>query len=336
MDALRLRLESAAAVVTERSVGNMQAYELYLRGRQIFTTSTNRASTNAALRYFEQAMQLDSTLAQAHAGISDVHARLAVFGFVPARAGFARAKAAALRALALDSTLADAHASLGHALCVADFEWKPGLRALEKAVTLDPSYTFARMPYAICLMSLGRFRDAEKQLETARKFDPLSPAVSNMFGRLYVNWRRPDKAITNLEQALELSPDMDLAYQELGHAYLQKGNAAEAISAFRRAAALSGPRDSLHLAYAYGVTGQRAEAARILASVLKTTNRNPSLAVHIAMAHTGLGEYEQALDWLELGYRDRVSFMVGMNVEPAFAPLHDNPRFKALQQRMRL
>ncbi len=319
-----------------RTVKDAEAYELYLRGRLIFTTSTDRESTARAQRYFEQALQRDPTLAHAHAGLSDVHARLGIFGFAPAQQAYASAKAAALRALELDSELGEAYFSLGHLKCVAEFDWAGAVRDFERGVALSPNYTFGRMPYAVCLASMKRFREAQRQLEIARSFDPLSPAVPNMLGRVHVNMRQPDQALTYLRQALDLSPNMDMAHQQMGHAYLLKKMPEQAVAAFQRAAALSGARDSLHLAYAYASSGNQAEAHRIVDAITRNPERTPALAVHLAMAYTGLRDFDQAFAWLQRGFRDRVSFMVGAGVEPAFDALHEDPRWKRLMMQMRL
>lgn len=312
-----------------RRVQNVEAYEHYLRGRHIFMARTNREAIDLAERHFVEALQHDSTLAEAHAGLSDVYTRRAVFGFAPARESYARAMTAARRALELDSTLAGAHTSLGHALCVADFDWQGAEQAFRRAVALEPGYTFGRLPFAVCLWSRGRFEEAEQQLDIARGGDPLAPAISNLAGRLYVAWRKPDEALMHLEQALELSPQMDLAWQQLGHAYLQKGMPAEAIEAMQRAAALSGARDSLHLAYAYAVAGQSLEATHILDSVLASPDPD-RLAFHIALAYSGLGNRDLAFAWLERGLEQAGSFMGSAFVEPGFEPLHTDPRWANL------
>ena len=334
VDALRLRLGSAQAA--PRQLRDVQAYELSLRGHHIFTVRTDREAIYQARDYFEAALARDSLLAHAHAGLSDVNTRLAIFGYIPARDGFSRAKAHARRALSLDSTVAEAYTALAHAQCVADFEWEAAEHAFERAIALNPTYTFGRMPYAICLMSRGRFRDAERQLLAARELDPLSPAPSNLLGRLYVYMQQPDRAIANLRQALELSPQMDMAWQQLGHAWLQKGVTANAINAFERAAALSGARDSAHLAYAFAITGRTDEAQRILGSITATPGHTSQLAYHLALAQTGLRDFDRAFALLHRGFDEQGSFMVGLLVDPAFAPLRSDPRWPTLLRRMRL
>jgi hypothetical protein len=112
--------------------------------------------------------------------------------------------------------------------------------------------------------------------------------------------------------------------------------AAEAIGALQHAAALSGGRDSAHLAYAYVVTGRPEEGARILASVMKAEANKPELAVHLAMVYGALGQSDEAFKWLDVGYRERASFMVGLKIDPAFERLHDDPRWDDLMKRMGL
>lgn len=312
-----------------RVVQDMEAYESYLRGRQIFTTRTEPEAIDLAESHFREALRRDPTLAEAHSGLSDVYTRRAVFGFAPPGDSFQRAKAAALRALELDSTLAAAHTSLGHARCVADYDWQGAGEAFERAVALEPGYTFGRLPYAICLASQGRFEEAERQLEIARDFDPLALAVSNVAGRLYVAWRRPAQAILHLRHALELSPQMDLAWQQLGHAHLLEGRVPEAVAALERAAALSGARDSLHLAYAHAVTGQGADAEAILDSVLAAPGVD-ALAYHVALAQVGLGRADAAFQWLRRGFELNGSFMGWLAIDPGFEPLHDDARWEGL------
>ncbi len=338
----------AAAVRTRLAVGGGQggapiegrtpepgAHALYLKGRHVFGTRTNREGLLQAATYFEQALALDPGYARAHAGLSDVHARLAVFGYGLPGAELARARAAALEALARDATLAEAHTSLGHVLLVHDFDMAAAERELRRAIALDPGYTFARVPLAICLQDQGRFEEAVAELETARTLDPLAAVASQVLGRVYVNARQPDRAIRALGDALELNPQLDLSYQQLGHAYLQKGMATEAIDAFRRAAELSGARDSAHLGYAHAVLGERRVATRILRTLLASAATRYIPPFHVAMAYAGLGDVDAAFRWLERGYAERASFMDGVAVTPAFDALHEDPRWRRLIGRMR-
>jgi len=157
-----------------------------------------------------------------------------------------------------------------------------------------------------------------------------------VLGRVYVSARQPDLAIRQLSAALELNPLFDLAFQQLAHAYVQKRRYPEAIAAMRRAAALSGIRDSAQLAYVYAVSGARDDAAHLLQLLLGKPSNRYVPPYHVAMAYAGLGNADSAFLWLDRAYAERASFMGGVKVEPGFATLHDDPRWSVLLARMGL
>ena len=81
----------------------------------------NEEGFNKGIEYFQQAIEKDPTYALAYAGLADCYSCLAVYGFVPPKEAFPKAKEAALKALEIDDTLAEAHASL--AFIKADYDW---------------------------------------------------------------------------------------------------------------------------------------------------------------------------------------------------------------------
>ena len=305
------------------------------------TSSTSRNSRGAildAINYFEQAIARDPSFGHAHAKLADAYARLGAFP--PTRTserGVRYARGPRLGApSALDNTIAEAHVALAHILFAFDFDWAASEREFRRAIALDPNYSFARGPLAICLTGQGRFAEAVAVLDTGRARDPLAALTINLLGRVHVVAGRPDDAIRTLQQALELNPQLDLAYQQLGHAYLQKGMNAEAITALRRAASLSGPRDSAQLAYAYAMTGRRAEAERVLRSLLASPRGGTGVAsYYVAMAYAGLGDADAAFRWLDRGHAAGTSLVL-LKVEPGFERLHGDPRWPKLLSRLGL
>lgn len=332
--ALQARLGAGPRLA--RPATDLVAYELYLKGRHILNTRSGGERLLQAIRYFEESVERAPTYAPAYAGLSDAYAYLAVFAYRRSHDAFPRAMSAARKALALDDTLTEAHASLAHALCVYEYEWAASEREFRRAIALDPGYIFARIAFAICLQDQGRFSEAVEQLKSARAADPLVPHIGAVLGRVYVNARQPDRAISVLREAMEFGPELDLVHQQLGHAYVQKGMLAEAIIALRRAAELSGERDSAHLAYAYALMGARSDAERIVHALLDPAEHRDVLPFHLALAYAGLGDVDAAFGWLERGYTERASFMDGVKVTPAFEGLHSDPRWQGLLTRMGL
>ena len=332
-----LRVQLALGNDAPRTSADSAARDLYQKGRFAMYTRTGPADLPRAVRLFEAAIARDSTYAAAYSGLSDAYTSMGNFGYGgrPAEV-FAKARANALHALALDSTLAEARTSLAHALCVHDLQWDAAEREFRRAIADDPGYPFARMTYAVCIASRGRYDEGLAQLDTARQRDPLLFGIGALLGRLYVNAGRPDEAIVALTQTLDINPQADLAWQQLGEAYLMKGRNADAIAAFRKAALLSGVRDSAQLAYAFAVTGDRATAQRIVRDIVASSSARYVPPFHIAMAYAGLGDADEAFRWLERAYDERASFIGGVKMTRAFAPLHADARWQRLLGKMGL
>ena len=331
-----LRVQFALGDEHLRAVEDPEALDLYLRGRFALNTRTGSADLLRAARLFEAAIGRDSSYARAYSGLSDAYTSMGNFGYGRPRETFAKARANAVRALMLDSTLAEARTSLAHTLCVHDFAWDAADREFRRAIEKDPGYTYARMAYGVCLGARRRFDEALAQLDTARRSDPLRMGIGALRGRVLVGAGRPDEAIAALTYALDLNPQADLAWEQLGEAYLMKGQHADAIAAFRKAAELSGVRDSAQLAYAFAVTGDRRTAERIVRDLVRSSRTRYVPPFHIAMAYAGLGRVDTALDWLEKAYDERASFISGINVTAAFKPLYRSPRWGQLLAKMGL
>src|SRR5215210_6466495 len=110
----------------------------------------------------------------------------------------------------------------------------------------------------------------------------------------------------------------------------------EAIAALQSAARLTGVRDSAQLAYAYAVTRERATAKRIVQMLLASRSQRYVPPFHIAMAYAGLGQTNDAFQWLDLAFDERASFLDGVMVDPGFKSLHGDPRWRLLRAKMGL
>jgi hypothetical protein len=57
---------------------------------------------------------------------------------------------------------------------------------------------------------------------------------------------------------------------------------------------------------------------------------------HFAIVHTGLGQGDQAMEWLEEAFRQRLWLLCVVKTDPIFDPLRSDQRFQALLRRMKL
>lgn len=273
-----------------------EAYQLYLKGRY-FLNRLLPDEVRKAIRHFQEALDLDPTLAASYAGLSTCYALAAHYDYMPPREGFPRAKAAARKALELDEQLAEAHVSMGLALMFYDWNWQAAENSFRRAISLDPNRADARMYYSWWLALRQRSEEAIAEARQAVRLDPLGFAPVSLAWVL-VTAGCFDEAIELSLRTLEFDPNSLQARNTLGLAYMGKGLYEEGIREIKTWTWRKG-----NLAIAYAVAGQREQARQVLEEIAsQPSQRRPS---DMAYAWALLGATEEAVRWLEQAYEER-------------------------------
>jgi len=335
-DQIRINLNpQEQAALHHVKVVDPEAYESYLKGR-FFWNKRTAAGLKVALAYFTQAVEEDPSYAPAHSGLADTYALLAdwEYGVMTPKEALPKAKTAALEALELDGTLGEAHTSLAFCLDVYDWDWDAAGREFRRAIELSPSYATAHQWYAAHLIVMGRTDEAIAEMRKAESLDPLSLIIRADLADFLVIAHAYDESIRQSRKALELDPGFALAHDLLGQAYLGKHMNQEAIAELKKGLELSGgsPTITANLARAYVASGKTTEAEKLLGALRKSSSPGALHASEIAMTCVALGDTDQALRWLEAGYRER--FNPSVLLRPGFDPLRSNPRFQDLLRRI--
>ena len=353
-DVLTLQSRVASAIVNEIRINltpeeqqrlasarpiSPESYEDYLKGRFYWNKRSEEGLTKA-IEYFQLATQKDPHSALAFAGLADCYSIIgsAIVGSVSSQAVAPKARAAALKALDLDNSLAEAQTSLATVQFNYDWNWAAASSGFQRAIELNPSYATAYQRYSLYLMAMGRTGESLAQMNRARELDPLSISVNFSLGwRLYMA-HQYDQAIGQLRNTLEMDPNFALPRMVLGQAYEQKGLYQQAIAELQKAAAFSHDSPPMlgSLGHAFGVTGNKAEADKILGQLLEQSKKQYVSPFYISIVYSGLHENEKAMDWLEKAYEDRSNAIIFVKVDPDFDGLRSNPRFQALLRRLAL
>ncbi len=320
-----------------RYTANLKAYNLYLKGRYSWNRRTQSAIAEG-IRYFEAAIAEDADYALAYTGLADSYALQIDYRGAPVQEGLERARAEAQRALALDETLAEAHTSLAWVTFIYDWDWPTASRHFRRALELNPRYSVARQWHSWFQTAMGRTELALAEGRQAIALDPASVSIRRSMGWLHYYARQPEQALEQLRRALAMNPTAEENHRLLGLAYTQVGQWDEAAAAFREAIAVS---DSPALAIAgLGVVaaarGRPDETRAILADLERRRQARYVSPVAFVMLHAALGEPDPAFDWLDRAFEDRRGWLAYLNVEPMLDGLRGDPRFRRLQERMRL
>jgi serine/threonine-protein kinase len=327
--ALQVRLAGDTRPLVAPQTENIEAYDLYLKGRWFWNQRVGGpAPLHRALGFFEQAIALDSNYARAWAGLADVYSMLPAFGDAAPGDAFPKARAAVERAIALDSTLADAHTSSGIISVFYDWDWPAAGREFARAIALDSTEPRAHLFHAWYFAAQGRLDDALAEVESARRLNPLSPIVNARLGSTLYYLGRYDSAVAVLRRAIEVDSTNASARAELGRVEVQLGRFDDAITAMPRDEDLqAGYLGNGALGYAYGHAGRRADALITLRRLEQRARVRYIDPEAFAMIAVGLGDTATALTWLERA-RDMHSFYVPfIAADPMFKPLQRSPRF---------
>jgi TolB-like protein/Flp pilus assembly protein TadD len=338
---LQLEFEGGAGErLVSSPTDDLDAYELYLRGRYFWNQRTG-ADLRRAIEYFQRAVEADPDYAQAYAGLAEAHVLLPFYGSIAQDEAFEQAIAYAEKALELDRSLPGPHAALGWARGV-QFRWAAAERAHRRAIELNPSYATAHQWRAWTLLSTGRADEALEEIRRAQELDPLSRIINLDLGlQLYIG-RRYDEAIEQLRATLELDPGYAYARSVLGLVYLRKGDPEAALGELERAVELSWDRWPPllgNLGYAYGVLGKEEEARELLDELEDRSESEPIRPLSVAYVYLGLGQIDRAIDWIERAVVQNDPGLFGDTGglrSPDFDRLRDHPRFPGLLGAMNL
>ena len=335
-DQVRATLKQGPRSAPERTrVVDPSAYENYLKGRYVLNKRTSDG-LRAAIRYFRQAIEMDRGYAEAYSGLADAYALAGDWEYdvLSTREAFPKATAAASKALELDDTLGEAHTSLAFALDLYGWDWDVARAEYEAAIRLNPGYATAHHWYAWHLMLMGRRTEAIAELRQAESLDPLSLIVgADIADALCIN-HDFEASVEQSRKTLELEPRFAVGHYELGQALAQSHQFDEAIAEFQKAIEISGHGSVFDsgLAYAYAMSGHRAEALKIVNDMKADRETYPSAEAHIALIYAGLGDREAALSWLNKAYD--VRFNPSILLRPAFDAIRADAGFKDLLQRI--
>jgi tetratricopeptide (TPR) repeat protein len=251
---------------------------------------------------------------------------------------FPKAKAAATKALELDATLAEAHATLAFILFAYDWDWSGAERQYIRALELNPGHVDARGYYSLFLSAMGRHEEAIAEAKRAQEQDPLSPSANMWLGVAFRFARLYEESIRQLKETIEMYPNHGNTHFHLGWTYCDRRMYEEAAAAFQKAITYLGDsRSKASLAHAYALSSRRDEALKILDELHEMEKRSYVPPMFIAVIYTGLGKYEQALQWYEKAYkvRDGEMFIYKVNLlQYHDEAVRDDPRFQDFLRRM--
>jgi serine/threonine-protein kinase len=336
-DTLQAKLTgSEKTAIAKAPTANTEAYELYLKGRS-FWEKRSGDNIPKAIAFYEQAIARDPNYALAYAGLSSAYIILPFWAGVDRLDAYSKAKDAALKALRLDPNLAEAHLALGKVLFFSEIDLPGALREYQRAIELQPNDATAHHWLGNdALSALGRFEEAIAQGKRAVELDPLSPVINTDLGTTFYYAHRYEESAKQLRKTLEIDPTFFYAHFNLGIALQAAGDLSGAITEYEKAKQLG---DDTYVpmlcAQAKAYAGDKDAALRMLNDLDKISQHREVVGYCRALLYLSLNNKDEALRWLEQGLKERDGSNISwIKVDPLLDPLHGDPRFESLVQRV--
>jgi TolB-like protein/DNA-binding winged helix-turn-helix (wHTH) protein/Flp pilus assembly protein TadD len=320
--------------LARRDTADPEAWQLFLNGRYQFGLRTVEG-LGRALEFYEAAVRRDPSFALPHAGIADVLAIQGVFGLRPPQSVFPRAYLEAQRAVELDRDLAEAHLSLGHIEVQFHRNWREAERLYRHSLSLRSDQARGRLLLANCLMMQGRTEEALAESRWSQSIEPADVTYAANLGMLLTFSRRFDLAYEQLNGLFRTAPNSLLLRHHLARLHVLRGEPREAIGLLEGYEGRV-PGSFSNLGRAYALAGRAAEARAELARLRALGEEGFGVGFDAALIHAALGERDAALTALESGLDDLSQMLLYLNVEPGLDPLRDEPRFRAVVERLGL
>ncbi|HET6671622.1 MAG TPA: protein kinase, partial [Pyrinomonadaceae bacterium] len=244
-----------------------------------------------------RALELDETLAEAHASLARV---LASYDW-----DWTNAEKEYKRAIELNPRYPVAHQWYGGYLAVMG-RTNEALAERKRAQELDPLSLIINSELGMAFYYARDYDQAIGQFEKTLELDQNFPPGRAFLLAAYEQKGMYNEAIAEFKKALPLRGISEVGFLRAG------------------------------LGHVYAVTGKKSEARKVLAELKQLSEQGYVPAPSIALIHAGLGEKDQAFAWLEKGYEQRAFQMQWLKIEPRWDSLRSDPRFGDLIRRIGL
>jgi len=338
-----LALSDKNEVVVKAPTDNIDAYNLYLKGRYYWNRS-NPEDTLRAIKSFEEAIQLDPEFALPYCSLSFCYSFMGSSGLMPPAEAYPKAKDFTLKAIDLDPNHAESHLSLATIKFYHNWDFDGAEASLKKAQDLGLNSSLFNQVYGWFLIAKGDFEKSIEKIEQALNLDPLSLPLMCTLGDAYSFAGRFEEALAQFDKIIDMEPNCRRAFEGRGMTHLAMGEPEEAVKDLEQYQKLIGnPLKGLSsLGHAYAAAGQTEKAMECVEKIKLREEKEPGVLLHMdyAFLYSGMKEFDLAFHYLNKTYEQRMGIaclgMIFCIRYPMLKELKSDQRFTQLLQKMGL
>lgn len=331
-DSLSLNLaNSPEKQLTAKQPANSEAYQYYQLGVYFSNTRTKEGLEKAIL-YFQKAIELEPTFASAYAMLADTYNWQNDSASGEKRQELLnKSEEAAQKALALDDSLAEAHIAVSFVQFVKYKDFEAGKNSLEKAVSLAPFNSFARLHYGWELLQRGDLENAYRQIKLSQEYAPLSAHNNMSLCSILIYKKDFPQALKYCEKSAQLQPNLPLVNIQTANILYLNGKTDEAINLLKLESKDESQKfEALgSLAYIYAKTGNTAEAEKIYEQLKENAEKHNKYG-DLTLVGFSLGKKEEALKYLSKSVENAAIAPTYLIFDPFWEEVFTDENFKRL------
>src|SRR5258708_2965287 len=293
VEALALRpTNEESARATPHPTENIEAYDLYLKGRSAMRGQQDVKNIQTAIGYYEQALKKDPNFALAYTGVAD--ASLIRYHEKKDRFWAPKTLAAAPQAQRLNHNLPEVHFSLGN-VYTASGKGAEAVSELKRALQLAPNSDDGYRGLGKAYLGLGQKDLALQAYQKAIELNPYYWVNYNYAGQAYFALGDYDKALAAFQRIIELEPDNTFGYLNVGAIYFQQGKYDQCIPFFQKALQIQ-PHYLTYsnLGTAFFYLKRYAESVPMFEKAVEMNQNDPMLMGHLADAYRWSNQLDKA------------------------------------------
>jgi len=327
---LRVRVTASGQEKLARGAPDIEAYLLYLKGRQAWN-EMNVSAYRTSIGHYERAISLYPEYASPYAGLADAYCYLSLWSGMRPRVALPKAQDAALKAIKLDDDLAHAYTAAAAARLFYEWDFHGALAMAKNSTAREPCYGFGWHVYGSCLLACGKSEEALACFQRAVELDPLSLRANRSLGWVICLQRRYHDAERYLMAAVTLAPDSSETRCLLAYLFVQQDCIPDALDQARQC---QGTHPNPVTLGALGVclarSGQSAEATQVVGQLLEMSTTDYVDPYIIVQTYLALADVSKALEFTEKMLEERTPHAVFLDIDPAFDLIRADPGFGAL------
>jgi eukaryotic-like serine/threonine-protein kinase len=333
-DALKVKVRSSQQQrIATAPTTNLRAHDLFLRAHALGAHSDEQ-SLERKIALLQEAVAEDPHYAMAWGDLAGAYLTIADAYRAPLQV-LEPMRHAALMSVQSDDKAAVGHIWRGAVAMLYSRDFPLARTELERAVALDPNSSDAHRWFGWYLARVERKFDAGRiELQKARALDPFYTWPLVFESAIDIAHGDYPTALQFAERIMEIDSRFFYDVDPIANVYAAMGRWPDAVKRYESLPAGTLTRPNFQLAICYAHLGESESARKILADLEAIAKQRYIDQTHIAAIYAALGDKDHAFAALDQACDDRSARVSTPRFFFWLAPLFDDPRFAALEEKV--